>query len=388
MFGSKNKHRTKFNIDWSNVKPRHLNNFDINQKDEYECRPLFFACQWSELWVIQKLIDMGANINDEDTQFFGLQHRTGGGYYGFEGVSRGIEFIQLLIKNNARISPELIGTVLNYEMYQLIISSIDTNNITPEMGSKYICWLLNSYKPIYGKQSDKAYKRMPDSTNIISIMKNLAKLGAEPDSEMLYISTSTSVQQPDEVIGFLLDWNVGIDFEDDHTTHQILKPFNFAASYCGDNILKKFLLAGAEINPDDPIQSPLMFAIEDSNLSAVKFLLENGANPNCRIFNEYESIYGISALHMAISKTIMGDLHTHNIIQILLDYGADLNHPMIEDNKIVTPLDEALKHQSFHSQFNRNSRDDDRYDMSTKTVELLQSLGAKKTVYKTTRTLE
>ena len=197
---------------------------------------------------------------------------------------------------------------INYEMYQLIISSIDTNNITPEMGSKYICWLLNRDKPSYGNQSDKAYKRMPDSTNIISIMKNLAKLGAEPDSEMLYISTSTSVQQPDEVIGFLLDWNVGIDFEDDHTTHQILKPFNFAASYCGDNILKKFLLAGAEINPDDRIQSPLMFAIEDSNLSAVKFLLENGANPNCRNFNEYEQIYGTSALHMAINETIMGGM--------------------------------------------------------------------------------
>jgi len=388
MFGSKNKHRTKFNIDWSNVKPRHLNNFNINQKDEYGCSPLYWACMWSENWVIQKLIHMGADINDKDTQFEGLKAKTGGGYDGYKGVDSGNEFLKLLFQNNAEISPDLIGAVVNYEMFKLIIESLDTSQISPEMGKQYINALLDNVKPRYGTLSSKGYIRMPDSQDLILIMKDLVKLGAELDSETLYFATNTPNQQPDEIIEVLLDWVSDIDYEDRNTNHQILKPFNFAAFYCGENVLKKFLLAGAEINPDNRIQPPLMSAIEDSNLNAVKFLLENGANPNCRNFDEYEQIYGTSALHMAINKTIMGDLHTHNIIQILLDYGADLNHPMIEDNKIVTPLDEALKHQSFHSQFNRNSRDDDRYNMSTKTVELLQSLGAKKTVYKTTRTLE
>jgi ankyrin repeat protein len=388
MFGSKNKHKTRFDIDWSNVKPRHLNNLDINQKAENGRLPFYFACMWSEIWVIQKLIDMGADINDEDSQFEGLRSKTNGGYYGYEGVDSGNDFLQLLFQNNAKISPELIGAVLNYEMFKLIINSVDTSQITSDMGKKYINELLHRAKPSYGKLLNKAYIRMPDSKNLILIMKDLVKIGTELDPEVLYVATCIQTQQPDEVIGLLLDWNANIHYEDDHSSHQIMKPFNFAAIYCGANVMKKFLLAGAEINPDDRIQHPLVSAVDSSNEDAVRFLLENGANPNCRTFDVYEPIYGETALHIAISRTVMGDKETHNIIKLLIDYGSDLNGLMIEDSKLVTPLDQAITHQSFHSQFNKTQGDINRQNMSTKTVELLQNSGAKKTVYKTTRTLE
>jgi ankyrin repeat protein len=388
MFGSKNKHRTKFNIDWSNVKPRHLNNFDINQKDEYGLLPLYFACQWSEIWVVQKLIDMGADINDKDSQFLGLRWRAGGGYDGYTGVDSGNEFLKVLFQNNAKISPDLIGAVLNYEMFKLIINSVNKSQISPEKGKKYIHELLDSQKPSYGTLSSNKYIRMPDSKNLILIMKDLVKLGAELDSETLYIATSIQRQQPDEVIEVLLDWISDIDFEDINTSHQILKPFNFAAMYCGVTIMKKFLLAGAEINPDERFENPLFSAVDSSNEDAVKFLLESGANPNCREVQEHSPIYGKSALHRAIDATVMSDENTHNIVRILVEHGADLNGLRRENGKLVTPLDQAIKHQNFHSQFNRTERDINRQNMSRMTVELLKSSGAKKTVYKTSRTLE
>ena len=79
---------------------------NIDQKDKYDLLPFYYACQWSELWVIQKFIDMGANINDPDSQYFGLQNRIN------NNVEQGIEFLRLLKSNKAIINPQITSQKL------------------------------------------------------------------------------------------------------------------------------------------------------------------------------------------------------------------------------------------------------------------------------------
>ncbi len=57
-------------------------------------------------------------------------------------------------------------------------------------------------------------------------------------------------------------------------------------------------------------KTALIYAVENKNFTSIKFLLENGADPNIQEWNE-----GRSALHMASDSP--------EIIKILLEYGAD-----------------------------------------------------------------
>jgi len=386
MFGFKDKAKTKFNIDWSNVKSRHLDGFDINQKDKYDLLPFYYACQWSELWVIQKFIDMGANINDPDSQYFGLQNRIN------NNVEQGIEFLRLLKSNKAIINPQILGLVRNYEMFKTLINYVDSDAITPKIAGDLICVLLNRDKKqlVWGsKEEREQYKREPNDKDYILIIKELGKLGADVENtDALLIATSKD--HSEEMVDLLLDWNANLDSEDEIKSNQIMKPFNFAASFYGENILKKFLMAGAKI--DEPtynnrFQPPLIAAIEpgtsyDSNNIAVKFLLENGADPNSKFYEDDDDRHGVSALHLAIiQQAWTQNTKPLSIIKLLIDYGVDINQVMLREGKLVTPLDEAERHLSFHSQFTKPT-------MLFKVIELLKKSGAKKTVYKTTSYLE
>jgi ankyrin repeat protein len=394
MFGFKDKDKTKFNIDWGNVNPRHLNNFDINQKDEYGRSPLYFACQWSEMWVIQKLIDMGADINDPDSQYLALNLRI------YKDIEQSTEFLKLLKSNKAIITPRILGLVKNYKMFKTLINYVDSNELTPKIGGELICDLLNrDKKQLLGgtKEEREQFKREPNDKDYIFIVKELGKLGANVENtDALLIATAKD--HSEEMINLLLDWNANLDSEDHLTSAQILKPINFAASFYGENILKKFLLVGAKINEptyNNRFMSPLISAIEpgtsyDSNDIAVKFLLENGVDPNTTFYDDVDDRHGISALHLAIIQQAWA----HNskpltIIKLLIDYGVDMNQTMLRKGKHVTPLDEAKRHLNFHSQFT-NSIDIYHQNMLKKVIELLKRSGAKKTVYKTTttRTLE
>lgn len=67
----------------------------------------------------------------------------------------------------------------------------------------------------------------------------------------------------------------------------------------------------------------LMYAAINGHYEVVKLLLENGANPNIKALN------GGTALILASAKK-----ENTNIINILLDYGSDIN-AMIEDDKMT-----------------------------------------------------
>lgn len=82
----------------------------------------------------------------------------------------------------------------------------------------------------------------------------------------------------------------------------------------------------------------LMYAAINGHYEVVKLLLENGANPNIKALN------GGTALILASAKK-----ENTNIINILLDYGSDIN-AMIEDDKMtgITSLFYAI-HNNFEN---------------------------------------
>ena len=107
----------------------------------------------------------------------------------------------------------------------------------------------------------------------------------------------------------------------------------YAAKDDRGGILKMISLR-ADINFSPPaslgnLKTVLHSAIQAKNIELVKFLLENGAQPNL-VFKS--RMYTFCALHMAVDITTPDDLV---MINLLLDYGAD---PNLYDAFQQTPL--------------------------------------------------
>ncbi|MEI0517323.1 ankyrin repeat domain-containing protein [Brachyspira murdochii] len=88
--------------------------------------------------------------------------------------------------------------------------------------------------------------------------------------------------------------------------------------------VKNYINNGGNINAKDERGfTGLMYAAQGGHYKLVRLLLENGADPNIKALN------GATALILASTKREISD-----IINILLDYGADIN-ATIEDDKIT-----------------------------------------------------
>lgn len=92
--------------------------------------------------------------------------------------------------------------------------------------------------------------------------------------------------------------------------------------------IKELLNEGANINYiDKNMDSPLLIAISNNNYDLVKFLLENGANPN----PDPDKVYTLP-LNLAIDTSV--EVTKNNIdvkedsidiIKLLLEFGANFN---------------------------------------------------------------
>ena len=138
-----------------------------------------------------------------------------------------------------------------------------------------------------------------------------------------------------------------------------------------------------DITPKGRLNDGLLIAIDNHKDEEVKFLLDKGANPNSCYFPVSDDDYGISALHLAFMKQKSEEEIQYNIIKMLVEYGADINRPYRNEHDICSsPLDIARGGVSSKGWGLK------RQDIAKKTVELFESLGAKKVVYRTTMTLE
>ena len=112
--------------------------------------------------------------------------------------------------------------------------------------------------------------------------------------------------------------------------------------------LKELIDSGSNVNEQNDCFTPLVMAAYSSNFEAVKFLLENKANPNLRT-KECELIY--SSYRMRKSGfTPLQEVSDVKIAKILIDYGANpnlagyvqYNQRYLDDYTYRTPLKFAL----------------------------------------------
>jgi ankyrin repeat protein len=95
----------------------------------------------------------------------------------------------------------------------------------------------------------------------------------------------------------------------DHT------PLTYFASRGFIKITEKLLELGAKINNYDGSQgTPLYYTIESDNFETVKFLLENGADPNMNVLET----------NMNITQWANSNGYTARYVSILLQYGGKL----------------------------------------------------------------
>ena len=116
-------------------------------------------------------------------------------------------------------------------------------------------------------------------------------------------------------------------------------PLHFALKLSNDSVglVELLLIHGANASAKsnvhgdphgiEPYNTPLMMAVLENNIDAVKLLLKNGAEVNHKCRN------GFSALSLA------SELGRNNLVKMLLAYGADLN---ATDDNGRTPLDLAI----------------------------------------------
>ena len=110
---------------------------------------------------------------------------------------------------------------------------------------------------------------------------------------------------------------------------QIDSVFRFAVEERYFNLAKPLLRIGANVNSKDPtnFSSPLLIALRNSDKPFMKFLLNQGADPN------YKGHLEETGLHISSRKG------NKEAVNILLKYGANANVKDVFGN---TPLSDAI----------------------------------------------
>jgi ankyrin repeat protein len=415
LFDFKDYSSTFFDIDWTKVKPRHLKRFNPNQKDSKGYSPLHYAADYcrdirsdENLWIFEKLIELGANIKDEPVHY---------------RIAVNPKLLELFIKHEANFSLDALGSVKDFKSLQLLIDYGVVNNASPsDLDDAFLSYVISN--------QISSFFSIPD--NEFDLMANkLIELGAELQNPsplcflrvggVGFISENdhiTNYRDRDKMILKLLKWGASIK----DIAYEGLTPLNLVAFYCGADIVNKFLECGAK--PDDNFV--LFSAVSTGNVEVVELLLKAGANPNAYIdvdeFKQYfgnyedngtefsvannipspfEGVWFTVPLHLACSQISYYDLHhmtaQTEIVKLLIDYGADVNITTCLGPK-RTALDFALYSKNYYDEItevemtvsNKPSIIDiqwnNSYTMFREIVEILKQAGAK--YHKTTHTSE
>ena len=144
----------------------------------------------------------------------------------------------------------------------------------------------------------------------------------------------------------------GICFELDETKSDIISR---AAYYGCNDLLKRQIEKGKNIDlASKEFYAPIFSAINGYNLTALKILLENGANPNIYLYVKY----GRTPLSYAISTTNVDkkpkehEEFINKTVKLLIEYGANVNglklvrNPALEDS--YSPLHYAVSRSKYN----------------------------------------
>lgn len=130
-----------------------------------------------------------------------------------------------------------------------------------------------------------------------------------------------------------------ITFNTNTLDEKLFTPLSYACKNGNFSAVKMLISLGANPNICKPQSVPLIEAIKSGNIQIAKLLLETGATvTEC-------DIHGNSPLHNAVL------VEKHRIVDVLLDYSADVN---MYNNKKQTPLHLAIERTK--KQTNRSLR--------------------------------
>jgi ankyrin repeat protein len=388
----KSKKNRYCGIDWLNVKPIELDDYYVNQVDEKGNTPLYYAALYCEdIWVFERLIDLGADMNHIRTQNL---------------ISKDIELVKLFKKHNAELDVfTIMSNVKTYEEFKSFIRiGMLENSSSDELDELFHCYLNTN-------QTEEDYRDRISDIDFYQIAEQLISLGAKlkNPSPLLFL-------KPQYYAGRTLEEIKNMYSDRDKMTLQLLKwgakikanfkgelsPFNLAAKYCDENIVQMFIDNGA--NPND--NYALLSAICTGNLDVVELLLKSGADPNIILkledltpeafenpedidfhnlksldempiiinkikspFEDDEFVTDLSALHLAccdIGASFWEFLPPQaKIVKLLIDYGANVNAmcKSVNYSYEYTPLDFVKKSEKLNgSTFRLTFEEDYHYD--------------------------
>lgn len=284
----------------------------INELDENEESPLYYAASNCDVEMIELLLSFGADINfatkkksfktplfaaikyQEDTKVAEFLIKNGANlstknWHGqsplHHSVFNGrVDFVELLIKYGANVNevdhygftPLHLATDNEYELVKILLS----NGSRVDVGERH-----NNRTPIY-YAIEKGYL---------------------------------------EIVRLLLDTHPGINNHNSTTDHnyttkgllkytQTIPILHFAAKHSQLEIVKLLVERGADVNEGaDGVGTPLYFAVQQDNHLITQFLLERGANPNLTTAD------GFSPMTNAL-------IHRNkDNIRLMIQYGGNLN---------------------------------------------------------------
>jgi len=102
-------------------------------------------------------------------------------------------------------------------------------------------------------------------------------------------------------------------------------PLHDAAVYGSADAIELLIFYGAEIDGPVANETPLMQSSQASNIETTRKLLEKGGNVNAQIQDPDDLLWGATPLYHAIISKRGKDPDNKKILEILLEYGADIN---------------------------------------------------------------
>jgi ankyrin repeat protein len=299
----------------------------INEVDEDQCTPLYYACERGNVEVCRVLLWEGADTNVENSCHITALHRatsaghsevvklllengadvnTRGGCDGtalYRAVTESDEMVvKLLLDNGADVNAEggLLGTALHKAVFarsEAMVKLLLENraNINVEGGR-------------YGTVLHLALIAENET-----VFKLLLESGADVNAEagcydtVLYLALVT---RNETVVKLLLENGANINAKDGQSGTALYK-----AVFVEDEVLVKLLLDnGADVNAGDASSgTALQRAVTTRNEALVKLLLDNGANINAK-----GGCYG-TALYRAVTSW------NEVLVKLLVENGADVN---------------------------------------------------------------
>jgi len=102
-------------------------------------------------------------------------------------------------------------------------------------------------------------------------------------------------------------------------------PLHDAAVYGSADAIELLISYGAEVDRPIADETPLMQSSQASNIETTRKLLEKGANVNAQIQDPDDLLWGATPLYHAITCKRSKDPANQKILEILLEFGADIN---------------------------------------------------------------